>query len=281
MHSLIRPRLLAGAAFLLLLAVGASQHLGSAKADEPTGRGPSNLVLGSQDSAQPQNMEEFLTAVTKDVDAYWTKVFKDSGLPEPRVSYAWIPDGQTAASACGDETAPSATAPPRTARATTRSTSRRSSRPTSTTARSTRRCPAARRATAGPSATSRSPTSSRTSTAIRSRTSSACSRSTASSSRRWRSSSRPTATPAPGPTAPTRRTASRTATCRRRSTPRSPSATSTRATPGHHGTPEQREEAWKTGFESGDPSSCSEYLSSGFIAAAARAPKSPCAGSPS
>ena len=48
-------------------------------------------------------MEQFLTAVTKDVDAYWTKVFEDSGLPEPRVSYQWIPAGQTAASACGDE----------------------------------------------------------------------------------------------------------------------------------------------------------------------------------
>ena len=47
-------------------------------------------------------MEQFLTAVTKDVDAYWTKTFKASGLPEPRVGYKWIPAGQTAASACGD-----------------------------------------------------------------------------------------------------------------------------------------------------------------------------------
>ena len=30
--------------------------------------------------------------------------------------------------------------------------------------------------------------------------------------------------------------------------------------PGHHGTPEQREEAWNSGFESGDPSSCDQYL---------------------
>ena len=30
--------------------------------------------------------------------------------------------------------------------------------------------------------------------------------------------------------------------------------------PGHHGTPEQREQAWNTGFESGDPSSCDGYL---------------------
>jgi predicted metalloprotease len=48
-------------------------------------------------------MDQFLTAVTKDVDAYWTQVFKDSGLPEPRVSYDWIPAGQRAASACGDD----------------------------------------------------------------------------------------------------------------------------------------------------------------------------------
>ena len=30
--------------------------------------------------------------------------------------------------------------------------------------------------------------------------------------------------------------------------------------PGHHGTPEQREEAWNSGFEAGDPSSCDTYL---------------------
>ena len=83
----------AAGAVLLLALGGAWLALGSddAKALKPTG------------SAQPQTMEEFLTAVTQDVDAYWTQVFKDSGLPEPRVSYAWIPAGQTAASACGDD----------------------------------------------------------------------------------------------------------------------------------------------------------------------------------
>jgi predicted metalloprotease len=30
--------------------------------------------------------------------------------------------------------------------------------------------------------------------------------------------------------------------------------------PSHHGTPEQREEAWSAGFDSGDPSSCAGYL---------------------
>jgi hypothetical protein len=37
------------------------------------------------------------------VDSYWEKVFEASNLEQPRVSYAWIPAGQTAASACGDE----------------------------------------------------------------------------------------------------------------------------------------------------------------------------------
>jgi uncharacterized protein len=134
MSSLIRPPVLVVTALLLVLG-GASLYLASAKADDattaadkkqtptkrqvreastqaqkkagsltasPTASGAHGLILGSKDSAQPENMEQFLTAVTKDVDAYWTKAFKDSGLPEPRVSYKWIPAGQTAASACGD-----------------------------------------------------------------------------------------------------------------------------------------------------------------------------------
>jgi predicted metalloprotease len=105
-----RAGLLAGAVLLLAAALGVSQ-LGAARAsDQPpeqatpaAGSGAHNLIVGSKDSSQPQTMEEFLTAVTKDVDSYWTKVFEDSGLPEPRVTYAWIPAGQTAASACGDD----------------------------------------------------------------------------------------------------------------------------------------------------------------------------------
>ena len=124
MSSLIRPRLLAAAALLLVLG-GAWQYFGAGnKANGSVvastaattqaqkessvftpvsaNSGSHDLILGSKDSAQPKNMEEFLTGVIKDVDAYWTKVFKDSNLPEPKVSYKWIPEGQTAASACGD-----------------------------------------------------------------------------------------------------------------------------------------------------------------------------------
>jgi predicted metalloprotease len=87
MASRIRHRLFLAAALSLLLVVlgGVPQGVGSASA------------------AQPTDMAQFLTDVTKDVDTYWTKVFEDSGLPEPRVSYMWIPAGQTVASACGDE----------------------------------------------------------------------------------------------------------------------------------------------------------------------------------
>ena len=107
-----RARLLAGATLLLALA-GAWHYLGSARADEqasgplsrlkPAPTHASDLVTGSGASDRPQTVEEFLTAATTDVDAYWTKVFAASGLDEPRVSYAWIPAGQTAASACGGE----------------------------------------------------------------------------------------------------------------------------------------------------------------------------------
>src|SRR5690348_2373302 len=102
----IRSALLAGAGLLVAVA-GATHLLDSAHADAPAPApvaaqhhrsptlappaesGAQNLILGSQDSAQPQNMAQFLTAVTKDVDTYWTGVFKASGLPEPRVSYDW------------------------------------------------------------------------------------------------------------------------------------------------------------------------------------------------
>ena len=92
MHRLIRRGALAGAALALLAVAAAVWHSGPASAyQERSGDG------------QPQTMDQFLTAVTQDVDGYWTKVFQDAGLPEPRVSYDWIPAGQTAQSVCGDE----------------------------------------------------------------------------------------------------------------------------------------------------------------------------------
>ena len=103
MRSIFRgPRLFAVAPLLLALVAGA-YHLGSAGPEDAAAEpGSRSLIVGSRDSEQPQDIEQFLTAVTTDVDRYWTKAFEESGLSEPRVQYAWIPAGQTAASACGD-----------------------------------------------------------------------------------------------------------------------------------------------------------------------------------
>jgi predicted metalloprotease len=87
MKSIARIALVAGFASVLLLVVA----------------GRTGHDSGSATATQPTSMGRFLTAVTKDVDGYWTKVFEDSGLPAPSVRYMWIPPGQTAASACGDE----------------------------------------------------------------------------------------------------------------------------------------------------------------------------------
>jgi predicted metalloprotease len=103
MSSSLNPRVLAGAAVSLAAVAGAALLLGSAEAGQRPAPPVQNLITGSHDSAQPKTMKQLLTAVTKDVDAYWTKVFKDAGLPEPRVRYDWIPAGQTAAGACGGD----------------------------------------------------------------------------------------------------------------------------------------------------------------------------------
>jgi predicted metalloprotease len=98
----------AGAAALVALAA-ATVRLGAAEADDrhatppgaaSAGGGAQNLVLGDEGD-QPETIEEFLTAVTEDVDRYWTAQFESAGLAEPRVTYAWIPEGMTAESVCG------------------------------------------------------------------------------------------------------------------------------------------------------------------------------------
>ena len=89
---------LAGATVIAFNDADAQGQASQLKAPRSSSQG---LVLGAGNGAQPETMEQFLTAVTKDVDSYWTKVFESSGVDEPRVSYAWIPAGQTAQSACG------------------------------------------------------------------------------------------------------------------------------------------------------------------------------------
>jgi predicted metalloprotease len=72
------------------------------RADEQT-RPPS-----SAGESQPAEIDAFLTDVLRRVDAYWSKTFKAAGLQEPRVGYLWVPVGQSVSTGCGspaDDTA--------------------------------------------------------------------------------------------------------------------------------------------------------------------------------
>jgi predicted metalloprotease len=89
--------LLLGAAAVVAVLVLAAQTVGSASGSP----GPSRLTSTGSGHDAPQSTGEFLTAVTEDVDRYWTGAFSDAGLDEPRVGYAWIPPGGAAQSACG------------------------------------------------------------------------------------------------------------------------------------------------------------------------------------
>jgi uncharacterized protein len=50
---------------------------------------------------EPTTIDAFLTDVLRDVDAYWTRTFKASGLPEPRVRYHWVEPGSRVRTGCG------------------------------------------------------------------------------------------------------------------------------------------------------------------------------------
>jgi len=48
-----------------------------------------------------QSIDDFLTGVLANVDAYWTRTFSANDLPEPRVSYVWVPPGRVGLTGCG------------------------------------------------------------------------------------------------------------------------------------------------------------------------------------
>jgi predicted metalloprotease len=100
----MRTRRVIGGVVVLAALAGAALHHGSARAAEAPAQ---QLTVGS---SQPRTMDDFLTGVLKDVDGYWTKQFADAGLPEPRVSYDWVPAGQSIQSACGVQSGDSAAA---------------------------------------------------------------------------------------------------------------------------------------------------------------------------
>jgi predicted metalloprotease len=46
-------------------------------------------------------IDAFLTDVITSVDTYWTRTMRASGLPEPRVRYVWVPPGGRRLTRCG------------------------------------------------------------------------------------------------------------------------------------------------------------------------------------
>jgi uncharacterized protein len=48
-----------------------------------------------------QTIDQFLSQVAQSVDAYWTKTFRANGLPTPSVNAFWVPPGAWVATACG------------------------------------------------------------------------------------------------------------------------------------------------------------------------------------
>lgn len=55
----------------------------------------------SRGRTSPHTIDAFLTDVLRSVDRYWTQTLRAQGLPEPSVSYYWVPPGETVATACG------------------------------------------------------------------------------------------------------------------------------------------------------------------------------------
>lgn len=48
-----------------------------------------------------RTMDDFLIDVIEDVDRYWVRVFAESGFTEPQVTYNWLAPGEVAQMACG------------------------------------------------------------------------------------------------------------------------------------------------------------------------------------
>jgi hypothetical protein len=47
------------------------------------------------------DIDTFLTGILEDIDTYWEATFAQAQLPQPRVSYAWVPRGRVLRTSCG------------------------------------------------------------------------------------------------------------------------------------------------------------------------------------
>ena len=58
-------------------------------------------VVRSRGNNEPETIGQFLTALLRDVDRYWTRTLTANDLPEPRVRYLWVDPGARVLTSCG------------------------------------------------------------------------------------------------------------------------------------------------------------------------------------
>ncbi len=54
----------------------------------------------AQGRTETSEIADFLTESLQSIDQYWTRTLAQSGLPEPRVRYVWVPPGRAARTGC-------------------------------------------------------------------------------------------------------------------------------------------------------------------------------------
>ncbi|WP_205696514.1 neutral zinc metallopeptidase [Conexibacter sp. SYSU D00693] len=70
--------------------------------------GPATRPPSTEGREEEGTIGAFLTDTLRSVDRYWTRTFEANGQREPRVSYVWVPQGRVTRSGCGspaDDTA--------------------------------------------------------------------------------------------------------------------------------------------------------------------------------
>lgn len=61
---------------------------------------PATPAPQTRAGTETSEIDAYLTEVIRSVDAYWTKTLTTSGLQEPRVSYVWVAPGRAARTGC-------------------------------------------------------------------------------------------------------------------------------------------------------------------------------------
>src|SRR5215212_9483307 len=59
-------------------------------------------TVRSRGRHEPTTIDSFLTDLLRDIDGYWTRTLKASGLPEPRIRYDWVAPGAQVLTGCGE-----------------------------------------------------------------------------------------------------------------------------------------------------------------------------------